>query len=302
MLQIITLVLGTILTITALQTLAFYVIWYFERRTFRELSMIEGVDNTVRPVPGIVAIIAEWASISVLVLTYPLRLIHDASPVITRRRGETPIILVHGYGGDSANFLWLQWRLKWRGWHNVYSVSYTPPTINARKLSQQIVNHVERILRATGAEKAHLVCHSMGGPLTRYALHHLDLAGKVDRVVTLGSPHAGSRIANLFPARGAAYQMRYPSKFLDELNALDPTPGGARFYSIFSNFDNFVLPVSSSVLGGNARNIHVPYHGHCALLYSPKVMRAVEQALRGELDGGDESDQGDEAATLPYTL
>ena len=28
----------------------------------------------------------------------------------------------------------------------------------------------------------------MGGPLTRYALHHLGLAGKLDRVITLGSP------------------------------------------------------------------------------------------------------------------
>lgn len=89
----------------------------------------------------------------------------------------------------------------------------------------------------------------------------------------------GSRLAALFEARGAAFQMRYRSRFLTELADVAQTPGGARFYSIFSNFDNFVLPANSAVLGGDASNIHVPYHGHCALLYSPQVLEKVEQCL-----------------------
>ena len=229
--------------------------------------------------PALWGMFWEWMAISLLVVSYPLRLMHDASPVRTRVQGETPIILVHGYGGNAANFLTLQWRLKARGWANVYAVSYTPPTIDARKLAQQVTDHVNRILAATGAEKAHIVCHGMGGPLTRYALHHLGLAGKLDRVITLGSPHAGSRIAALFPELGAAFQMRYQSDFLNELNALEHTPGGALFYSIYSNFDNFVLPSSSPVLGGNAKNIHVPYLGHCSLLYSPTVLAHIERCL-----------------------
>lgn len=279
MLDLVTLALTLLLLGTAAQTAWFYIVWYYDRRNFPDQARVQGEDNQVQLVPGLVAVVLEWLAISFLVLTYPLRLLHDASPVRTREHGKTPIIFVHGYGGNSANMAWMQLMLKRRGHANVYAVSYTPPTINARKLAQQVTDHVNRILAATGAEQATLVCHSMGGPLTRYALLNLGLAGKVDKVITIGSPHRGSRIAALFPAQGAAAQLRYESAFIRELDEADPTPGGARFYSIYSNFDNFVMPSWSAELGGNCTNIHVPYHGHCALLYSPKVLAQVERCL-----------------------
>jgi len=259
-------------------TLLFYMCWFYDRRSFPEQAQLPG-EQPLRLLPTVVGIIKEAASLTVLVFSYPLRLIHDASPVRSRHHGETPVILVHGYGGNSANFLFMQWRLKWRGWGNVYSVSYTPPHINARKLAQQVNDHVERILASTGAKKAHIVCHSMGGPLTRYALKNLGLAGKIDRVITLGSPHYGSRIAGLFPAQGSAAQMRYQSPFVQELAEGGGCPGGARFFSIYSNLDNFVLPVSTAVLEGAEANINVPYLGHCALLYSNRVLDQVERCL-----------------------
>ncbi|MEQ3635263.1 alpha/beta fold hydrolase [Alcanivorax sp.] len=263
---------------TVTLTLAFYLCWYYDRRSFPQQSELPG-EHPLRLLPTLLGMAKETAALTVLVLSYPLRLIHDSSPIRSRHHGEPPVILVHGYGGNSANFLFMQWRLKWRGWSNVYSVSYTPPHINARKLSQQVVDHVEGILATTGAEKAHLVCHSMGGPLTRYALKNLGLAGKVDRVITLGSPHYGTRVAGLFPPLGAAAQLRYQSPFIRELATETTCPGGARYFSIFSNMDNFVLPVSAAVLHGAEDNIHVPYLGHCALLYSSRVMDQVERCL-----------------------
>ncbi|HBC18903.1 MAG TPA: lipase, partial [Alcanivorax sp.] len=118
-------------------TLLFYMCWFYDRRSFPEQAQLPG-EQPLRLLPTVVGIIKEAASLTVLVFSYPLRLIHDASPVRSRHHGETPVILVHGYGGNSANFLFMQWRLKWRGWGNVYSVSYTPPHINARKLAQQV--------------------------------------------------------------------------------------------------------------------------------------------------------------------
>lgn len=275
---LIALLLGLVVAITVMATLMLYVCWFYDRRTQPQESELPGDAPFViwRVVLGV---IQEAASLSVLVVSYPLRLVHDASPTRARQHGEVPVILVHGYGGSSANFMLMQWRLKWRGWSNVYSVGYTPPHINARKLAQQVNDHVERILATTGAEKAYLVCHSMGGPLTRYALKNLNLAGKVERVITLGSPHYGSRVASLFPALGAAAQMRYQSPFIHELVEGGECPGGARFFSIFSNMDNFVLPVSTAVLEQAEANIQVPYLGHCALLYSTRILDQVEACL-----------------------
>ncbi len=276
--SLIVLLLVMVALVTVSLTLGLYLCWYFERRNFPELAVLPGEPPMAR-LPAVMGILKEALSLTLMVYSYPLRLIHDATPARTRHHGEVPVILVHGYGGNSANFLMMQWRLKWRGWSNVYSVSYTPPHINARKLSQQVVDHVERILQSTGAEKAHLVCHSMGGPLTRYALKNLGLAGKVDRVITLGSPHYGSRVAALFPPLGAAAQMRYQSPFIRELATGETCPGGARYFSIFSNLDNFVLPVSTAVLHGAEENVHVPYLGHVALLYSTRVLDQVERCL-----------------------
>lgn len=263
---------------TALVSAGFFMCWYFERRNFPEQAVVPD-ETSFSPWLAMLGMVKEWLALTLLVVSYPLRLLHDASPVRTRKQGETPLILVHGYGGNSANFLSLQWRLKLRGWNNVYSVSYTPPHINARKLSQQVVDHVERILAATGAEKANLICHSMGGPLTRYAIKNLGLDGKIDRVITLGSPHHGSRIAALMPALGAVAQLRYQSPFINELAEGGECPGSARYFSIYSNMDNFILPVSSAILDEAEINTMVPYLGHCGLLFSRRVLNEIERCL-----------------------
>jgi triacylglycerol esterase/lipase EstA (alpha/beta hydrolase family) len=261
------------------QTILFYFAWYYERRGNPEGAEVDGDETEIKIIPGFFAIIREWLSMSFLIFTYPLRLVHDASPVRTKVQGKTPIIFVHGYGGNSANMAWMQLMLKRRGWDNVYAVSYTPPTIKAEKLAQQVTRHVEHILAMTGAEKAIVIGHSMGGVLIRYALLHLGLKGKVEKVISLGSPHQGTRIASLFMAKGAAAQMRHQSNFIQTLERHPHTPGGAQFYSIYSNFDNFILPSNAAMLEGNCKNIHIPYLGHTAMLYSPAVLRQVEQCL-----------------------
>src|SRR5690606_34129538 len=124
-------------------TLVFYLLWYYDRRAFPSPTPADR-ETALRPLPALLAVAREAISLTVLVLSYPLRLVQDASPQRSRQQGQKPIILVHGYGGNSTNFLWLQWWLRRRGWANVYSVSYTPPHINARKLAQQVADHVNR--------------------------------------------------------------------------------------------------------------------------------------------------------------
>jgi triacylglycerol lipase len=281
MIWILSLILVVVILIPTYVTLAFYLVWHYDRRNF-QAPPAEGERDPLRGSAVARAILVEAASLTFLSGTYPLRLLHDASPKRARACDHRPVILVHGYGGNSANFLWMQWRLRRQGFRNVYAVSYTPPHINARKLAAQVARHVENVLARTGAEQVDLVCHSMGGPLTRYALKNLGLAGKVNKVITLGSPHYGTRISSLFPARGAAAQMRYRSPFLEELAEGGQCPGEARFYCLYSELDNFVMPASTATLAAAEENLHLPYLGHCALLYSPRVARAVCERLQAD--------------------
>lgn len=279
--------LGTLLTLLyiacALGTLALYVIWVYERRNHPEDALPDG-GTLAGPVRSVLAVIRETLAVFVLVLTYPLRLFYDFRGIRPREKGATPVMLVHGYGANSASMMFLHWMLRRMGWPNVFVISYTPPTANARGLAQQVADHADRIMQICEADKIDIVCHSMGGVLTRYALINLDLAGKVDTCVTLGSPHRGSRVAGLVPAMGSAAQMRHGSPFVQEVAADGDTPGDVRFYSIWSEFDNFVLPERSALISGNAKNLHLPYHGHCSQLYSPMVAREVNDCLRESRD------------------
>jgi triacylglycerol lipase len=47
-------------------------------------------------------------------------------------------------------------------------------------------------------ERVDLICHSLGGLDARYAIAHLGLATRVRSLVTIGTPHRGSPIAELF--------------------------------------------------------------------------------------------------------
>jgi triacylglycerol lipase len=284
--------LGTLLTLIyiacALGTLALYVIWVYERRNHPE-DALPDAGTLAGPVRSVLAVIRETLAMFVLVLTYPLRLFYDFRGIRPRDKGVTPVMLVHGYGANSASMMFLHAMLLRLGWPNVFVISYTPPTANARGLAQQVATHAERIMQSCEADKIDIVCHSMGGVLTRYALINLKLAGKVDTCVTLGSPHRGSRVAGLVPAMGSAAQMRHGSPFVEEVAADGDTPGDVRFYSIWSEFDNFVLPERSALISGNASNIHLPYHGHCSLLYSPMVARQVNDCLRESRDATGET-------------
>src|SRR5690606_40902193 len=59
---------------------------------------------------------------------------------------------------------------------------------------------------------------------------------------------------------------------------------------------NFILPASSAVLPG-AGNIHVPLHGHCALLYSSRVLDEVEACLRGISEQSEPAEERSEEHT-----
>lgn len=277
--------LGLLYLIAVVATLNLYTVWLYERRNHPE----DAVPDDAPPITlgrGILALFMETVAFFFFIITYPLRVIWDYTPVRVQKKGETPVMLVHGYGANSASMMVLQFLLRRMGWSNVYIISYTPPTANARGLAKQLADRARQIMEKCESEKIDIVCHSMGGVLTRYALVNLDLADRADCVVTLGSPHRGSRVAGLVPAMGSAAQLRHDSPFIKEVAADGDTPGNARFYSIWSEFDAFVLPTRSALIQGNAANIHIPYHGHLALLYSPAVVKLVDQCLREHREGG----------------
>lgn len=117
-------------------------------------------------------------------------------PLPAARGPKTAVVLVHGYLGVFArSFYWRHCRpllkeLETRGYSTL--VPSLSPTKDIVRRSAQL----RLALGKVRAERLILVGHSMGGLDCRYYTHALDHEERVDAVITLGTPHRGSVIAN----------------------------------------------------------------------------------------------------------
>ncbi|MEZ5727207.1 MAG: alpha/beta fold hydrolase [Burkholderiaceae bacterium] len=185
------------------------------------------------------------------------------------------MLLVHGYCCNRG--LWRRFapRLAKAG-HPLGAVDLEPPFGSIDRYPDILEAGIDRLRQRTGAERVALVGHSMGGLairayLAREGWQHI--AG----VATIGSPHRGTRIASLSPARNAR-QMRIGSRWLAQLAAREAPPPAGAFTVILSHHDNIVTPQSGQTIPG-ATTIEVSGVGHMAMLDDHRVQAAVLEAL-----------------------
>ncbi|MCZ7564167.1 MAG: alpha/beta fold hydrolase [Burkholderiales bacterium] len=150
-------------------------------------------------------------------------------------------------------------------------------------MREALAREIESICTATGAERVSLVSHSMGGLVCRAYLRGHGVR-RVARLVTVGAPHAGTRVARI--GLGAnARQMAPGSAWLAELAghearalSLGALPPAVAF---FSYHDNYVAPQVSGRLEW-ARNVPLGGSGHVEMYLSAHLADRVAVALAGE--------------------
>jgi triacylglycerol lipase len=111
-----------------------------------------------------------------------------------------PVILVHGlFGFDRMGipgarldyFRGIAKHLDTLGCH-AHAVKL-PRAASVPERARELANAIE----ALGHPRVDLIAHSMGGLDARYALAHFGLASRVRSLVTVGTPHRGTPIADL---------------------------------------------------------------------------------------------------------
>lgn len=199
----------------------------------------------------------------------PDRLGHCA----TRR---TPLLLIHGYQCNRGFWFWLRPKLEAAGW-TVATHSLEPTWTGIDNYVEGIARRVDEVLAATGAPQLILVAHSMGGLACRAYLrrHGRD---KVARLVTLGSPHCGTRLAKLGIGPNAR-QMRTGSDWLLALGAPGAVPLPPDSVSIYSCHDNYVYPQADSSQLDGATHIAISGVGHVGMAVSPKILVRLREVL-----------------------
>jgi pimeloyl-ACP methyl ester carboxylesterase len=220
----------------------------------------------------------ECAVTALLTLTLPLAFrrqrIRPCNDPDTRR----PLVLLHGWGQHTANFLWLSRRLRRDGWLHVYSVRHTAVGGDIERSATRLAATIDRIRRETGAPAVDVVAHSMGGLVARACVRAGGRTSGIGRLVTLGTPHQGSLAFPWFRGEPMLAQMRPESAFLQRLAADDPVPALVDCIAIYSQDDALVVPSSAGYWPG-AFNIEVRGLGHTSLLFSRRVYELVRENL-----------------------
>jgi triacylglycerol lipase len=171
---------------------------------------------------------------------------------------RVPVILVHGYDSSAESMSSLAVALRSRG-REVVSVEL--PLRGTADIATS-AGTLDDAIADTNAARVDLIGHSAGGIVVRAWLKDLAGAARARRVVTLGSPHHGTELADFAATAGpeacidACAQLARQSSFLSDLNDGDETPGDIAYTSIWTEFDDTVTPPESAILGG-AFNISV---------------------------------------------
>lgn len=209
-----------------------------------------------------------------------------APPVAQDRPG--PVLLVPGYGGSTTGLEVLAARLRAAG----RQARVVPVPGDGRgdlRGSAQALGAAADAALADGAPSVDVVGYSAGGVVARLWAEG-DGAGKARRIVTLGAPHHGTRLAALGIALApgacplACQQLAPDSLLLAELNDGDETPEGPEWLSLWTEQDTIVTPPESARLRGAVEVVvqqlcpgAVVNHG--TLPRDPRVQAVVLQAL-----------------------
>lgn len=190
-----------------------------------------------------------------------------------------PVLLVHGIDDTGRVFDSLAPKLRAAGRH-VETIDMVPNNgdQSLAVLARQVRERVERMRSATGAAKVDLVAFSLGGVVSRYYLQRLGGAPRVQRFVTISSPHAGTWLGYVRWNQGAT-ELRRGSAFLADLNRdWSVTAKQVRVTSIWTPLDLMIVPSNSSELAG-ARNLTVPVALHPLMLVDNRCHALVLDAL-----------------------
>jgi pimeloyl-ACP methyl ester carboxylesterase len=181
------------------------------------------------------------------------------------------VVLVHGYGGNRSAFLPLATYLRARGVKRILGFDYRSSN-GIERAARELRDYLRWSVRGGRID---LVCHSLGGLVARVYLEQLGGARRVDRCITLGTPHRGTYNAYWLPSR-IGDELRPDSAVMARLAASRPLISGVRFTSIVAGSDNIVIP---RVFAAGDDLVYVPHLGHLGMLFSPAVFRAVATRL-----------------------
>jgi pimeloyl-ACP methyl ester carboxylesterase len=190
-----------------------------------------------------------------------------------------PVVLVHGVYNNSAVWLFVRWVLRRRGF-SVSAFSYSSFFSSLDEVVRNLDRHAGDVEKAHPGKKIVFIGHSLGGILIRTWLLVPSNQTRAAAVLTLGTPHGGSKLASMAP--GPMVKNITPGAALIERLRNAPSPD-IPCLSLVSPADEAVLPASALLPPlppkGNWKLVVTSPVPHFNMLFS----RSVANLLLGEL-------------------
>jgi triacylglycerol lipase len=194
----------------------------------------------------------------------------------TKNQQRNSVLLIHGIEDTGAVFNTMSSYLRQLGW-SVYTLDLLPNNGNLALdiLAQQVADYVMNTFAPE--EPLDLVGFSMGGIVSRYYVQRLGGINRVQRFVTISSPHHGTVVAYA-SQRPGCLQMRPNSALIQDLNSDAVILEQLNFTSIWTPYDLMIVPANSSQMPlGN--EVIVPVALHSWMLTDSRSLAAVANAL-----------------------
>ncbi|PIY29916.1 MAG: lipase [Comamonadaceae bacterium CG_4_10_14_3_um_filter_60_42] len=186
-----------------------------------------------------------------------------------------PVLLVHGFICNRRVWDKVVRALHQAG-HPVLAITLEPPFASIEDYTLQIQQAVQQLQQATGAAQVALVGHSMGGLVIRAWLRQHGSTA-VAKIITLGTPHQGTRMAVWSPTPNMA-QMAWHSPWLQALQTSESPATRKLIHTALTRHDNIVYPQREQVLEG-AKVTEFEGMGHLALCLDERVIQWLLQKL-----------------------
>lgn len=202
----------------------------------------------------------------------------DRAPIEAGER--LPVVLVHGLADNRSIFGPLRRSLV-RAGADVHAVNHNPVGGDVAGKAALLGRYIERVCARDGATGVHVIGHSLGGLIARYHAQLLGGDALVRTVVTLGTPHGGTRTARLLSAHPLVRELLPGGAPIAALAG--PAPGcTTRFVAYRGDLDPFVLPLWSGAIDHpdlDAVNVLVPGAGHVTLTVHAPVLTEITRLL-----------------------
>jgi triacylglycerol lipase len=194
----------------------------------------------------------------------------------TENQQHNPVLLIHGIDDTGAVFNTMAGYLRQRSW-SVHTLDLIPNNgaLGLDELAKQVDDYVAT--NFAPEETLDVVGFSMGGIVSRYYIQRLGGIKRVQRLITISSPHYGTALAYA-SGRPGCLQMRTHSPFLKDLNSDAVMLMQLNFTSIWTPYDLMIVPANSSQMPLGREEI-VPVALHPWMLKDSRSLAIVAAAL-----------------------